>query len=44
MQLHEEKQNLEIALREKIRTEYINLMSDLVNLNMKLKSQFDIYR
>ncbi len=44
LELSDFKVNMEKEIREQIKEEYIDLVSDLVNVNTTLKSHFDVYR
>jgi hypothetical protein len=44
LELNDFKVNMEKEIKEQIKEEYIDLVSDLVNVNTTLKSNFDEYR
>ena len=43
-EITESKENLEKDLRHKVKKEFIDLVTDLVNVNHSLKSQLDIFK
>lgn len=43
-ELNEEIENKERDIREKVKLEFVDLVTDLVNVNTRLKSQFDAYK
>jgi hypothetical protein len=36
--------NKEKEIREQIKSEFLDLITDLVNVNSRIKTQFDIYK
>ena len=43
-ELNENRENIEKELRNKIRTEFVEVISDLVNVNINLKTQIDYFK
>lgn len=43
-EVSEQKANVEKNLREKVKAEFIDLVTDLVNVNLNLKSQIDEFK
>ena len=43
-ELNDSSMNKEKEIREQIKSEFLDLITDLVNVNSRIKTQFDIYK